>query len=58
VGIFLGPDTHNGFPVVCRYTWSDITPDSVCWAQALSTDDGATWETNWIMQMTRIEEGP
>jgi hypothetical protein len=55
VGIFLGPDTHNGASVVCRYTWSDITPDSVRWAQALSPDDGTTWETNWIMEMTRIE---
>jgi hypothetical protein len=47
VGTFLGPDMHNGIPVVCRYLWSDITADSVRWAQALSVDDGATWETNW-----------
>jgi hypothetical protein len=58
VGIFAGPDTHNGVPVVCRYTWSDITPDSVRWAQALSPDDGTTWETNWLMEMTRIETEP
>jgi hypothetical protein len=43
---------------VCRYLWSDITPDSVRWAQALSADDGATWETNWVMEMTRTEETP
>lgn len=58
VGTFLGPDAHNGIPVVCRYLWSDITPDSVRWAQALSADDGATWETNWVMEMTRTEETP
>ena len=58
VGTFLGPDTHNGIPVVCRYLWSDITPDSVRWAQALSADDGATWETNWVMEMTRTKETP
>jgi hypothetical protein len=56
VGTFLGPDTHNGIPVVCRFTWSDITRDSVRWAQALSIHDGTTWEANWIMEMTRIEE--
>ena len=55
-GEFLGPDTHNGLPVFCRYLWSDITPDSVRWAQALSPDEGVTWETNWIMEMTRIKE--
>jgi hypothetical protein len=54
VGEFLGPDTHNGIPVICRFLWSDITPDSVRWAQALSTDDGKTWETNWTMLHTRI----
>jgi hypothetical protein len=57
-GTFLGPDAHNGIPVVCRYLWSDITADSVRWAQALSADDGATWETNWVMEMTRTEETP
>jgi hypothetical protein len=58
VGTFLGPDTHNGAPVVCRSSWSDITPDSVRWAQELSADDGTTWETNWTMEMTRIEGAP
>jgi hypothetical protein len=53
-----GPDTHNGAPVVCRYTWSDITPTSLRWAQALSPDDEVTWETNWIMELTRMEEEP
>jgi hypothetical protein len=53
-GEFLGPDTHDGFPVICRYLWSDIRPASVRWEQALSADDGKTWETNWIMTMTRI----
>ena len=58
VGTFLGPDTHNGIPVVCRFVWSDITADSLRWAQALSADDGATWETNWVMEITRMEETP
>ena len=53
-GEFLGPDTHDGIPVICRYRWSGITPDSVRWDQALSADEGLSWETNWIMSMTRI----
>jgi hypothetical protein len=53
VGEFFGPDTHEGTPVLARYTWSDITPAAARWAQAFSTDDGQTWETNWIMRLTR-----
>jgi hypothetical protein len=53
VGEFLGADTHEGTPVLVRYTWSDIAPAAARWAQAFSTDDGRTWETNWIMQFTR-----
>ncbi len=52
-GEFYGPDTHEGIPVLVRFQWSDITPVSARWEQALSTDDGATWETNWIMDFTR-----
>jgi hypothetical protein len=53
-GEFLGPDTHNGIPVVCRFRWLDVTADSVRWEQALSADDEKTWETNWIMHLNRI----
>jgi hypothetical protein len=52
-GEFLGPDTHNGIPVLVRYLWSAITPASVRWEQALSTDEGKTWEINWVMNLTR-----
>jgi hypothetical protein len=53
VGEFLGADAHEGTPVLVRYLWSDITPAAARWAQAFSTDDGRTWETNWIMDLTR-----
>ena len=56
VGTFIGRDTHKGTPVLARFTWSHITPDSALWQQAFSTDDGASWETNWIMRMTRIRD--
>jgi hypothetical protein len=52
-GEFLGPDTHNGTPVLVRYLWSDITAASARWEQALSVDDGKTWEINWVMNLTR-----
>lgn len=53
VGDFTGPDTHDGMPVLVRYRWSQITATSARWAQALSADDGLTWETNWTADFTR-----
>jgi hypothetical protein len=53
VGDFFGPDAHEGTPVLVRYRWSDITATTARWAQAFSTDDGATWETNWTADFTR-----
>jgi hypothetical protein len=56
-GIFEGPDTFAGRPIVVRYTWSRVTTPSPRWAQAFSPDGGETWETNWIADFTRTEDG-
>lgn len=53
VGSFFGHDHHQGTPVRVRFVWSEITAVHALWQQAFSTDDGATWETNWRMAMTR-----
>ena len=53
VGLFYGDDTHEGRAVRVRYTWSAITPVSARWDQAFSSDQGQTWEVNWIMEFTR-----
>jgi hypothetical protein len=52
-GIFTGDDVHDGKPIKVVYVWSQITPQSCRWEQAFSADEGATWETNWIMDFTR-----
>jgi hypothetical protein len=52
-GVFLGPDTHNDTPVLVRFLWSGITSGAARWEQAFSTDDGKTWEVNWVMDLTR-----
>ena len=36
-----------------RITFSDITPDSVHWDLAVSSDEGQSWTTLWIMEMVR-----
>ena len=54
VGVFEGDDFEGDIPVRVRFIWSDITPTSVRWEQAFSTDGGVTWEVNWIMESTRI----
>lgn len=53
--VLEGSDTDGGRPIIARYIWSDITPDRARWTQAFSYDDGATWETNWVMDFTRAE---
>jgi len=55
VGIFEGDDWLDGRAIRVRYTWSHITPTSARWEQAMSADGGASWECNWIMDMTRSE---
>ena len=54
VGLFYAEDTLNGHPILVRYTWSEITPQSCKWEQAFSPDNGQTWETNWTMNLTRV----
>jgi hypothetical protein len=54
-GEFFGNDTEGGVPVQVRFRWSQITEVSAFWEQAFSADDGATWETNWTMEFTRVD---
>lgn len=54
VGLFYADDRWNGTPITVRFRWSKITPDSAVWDQAFSTDGGATWESNWVMDFKRV----
>jgi hypothetical protein len=53
LGTFYAHDTFDGKPIKVRFLWSRITPLSCHWEQAFSPDEGATWETNWIMDFER-----
>jgi hypothetical protein len=52
-GQFFCDDEIGGTAVRVRYDWFDVSPGSTRWEQAFSSDDGATWATNWVMTATR-----
>jgi hypothetical protein len=54
VGLLHSRERWAGRPIVVQYRWSDITPTSARWQQAFSTDDGASWEVNWIADHQRV----
>jgi hypothetical protein len=53
VGVFTAEEDYQGTPITVRFLWSEITATSARWEQAFSTDQGATWETNWAADFTR-----
>ena len=54
IGKFYCDDVDEGRPIRVRYIWSQITSHSAHWEQAFSLDGGATWETNWVMELRRV----
>jgi hypothetical protein len=55
-GEFFDQETFNGRTIFGRNGFSDITPNSCRFAQAFSDDGGKTWETNWVMTFTRVND--
>lgn len=53
-GIFIADDMDGDKPIKVRGVWDRISPTSCRWHQAVSYDDGATWQENWFMTWTRI----
>jgi hypothetical protein len=54
-GEFFDEEEFEGKKIKVRFLWNGITQNSAHWEQAFSTDGGATWETNWTMDMTRVK---
>jgi hypothetical protein len=55
LGVFEGEDVFDGRPILVRFTWSGIATPTPRWEQAFSADRGETWETNWVMDFTRVD---
>jgi hypothetical protein len=54
IGTFLASEELAARSILVRFIWTPETTSSCRWEQAFSSDDGATWETNWIMNFTRV----
>jgi hypothetical protein len=53
-GEFYNHERFQGRSIFMRFIWSDVTPSSCRWEQAFSADGGRSWETNWVMEFTRL----
>ena len=53
VGTFYLEFLEKEKPMRMRFIWSKITSNNAQWEQATSSDNGKTWETNWIMEFQR-----
>jgi hypothetical protein len=56
VGRFYDREPYHGKPIVVRYLWTHSSPNECHYEQAFSSDNGKTWETNWISDMTRVSQ--
>ena len=56
VGTFLSREMFEGGQVIVRGQFAPVNVDEALWEQAFSTDEGGTWETNWVMRYLRVED--
>ncbi|MEU4326589.1 hypothetical protein [Nonomuraea dietziae] len=52
-GEFVCDDVLGGLPVKVRFEWTRPTPETARWEQSFSYDEGASWRTNWTMDLSR-----
>lgn len=57
-GAFFSQFVMQGDTIQSRYTFSDISPNSLRWDDAYSKDGGKTWSANWIMEFSRLQDQP
>jgi hypothetical protein len=58
IGRFYTRDVWQGKPVIMLFKWDKTDPANPKWSQALSTDNGKTWEWNWYMNFKRANSEP
>jgi hypothetical protein len=53
-GTFYAQESFNDRQIFSRFIWTNSSENQCHWEQAFSEDGGATWETNWTMDSTRV----
>jgi hypothetical protein len=56
VGIFFADDTFESKPIRVRGMFTPLSARTMQWEQAFSPDGGRTWETNYVMHHTRVDD--
>jgi hypothetical protein len=54
VGTFLADDVFEGKPIKVRFLWTHERADTCRWEQAFTPAEREDWETNWIMDFTKV----
>ena len=53
IGHFFTKDIFNRKKIIMVFRWDARDKNNPVWSQAYSPDNGATWEWNWYMYMSR-----
>jgi hypothetical protein len=53
-GEFMDQEVLDGRPICVRFVFSEVTRDTFRFEQAFSSDEGRTWEANWVSTFTRV----
>lgn len=54
VGSWDSVEAGGARRAIVRGVWDRITPQSCRWYQAVSRDEGKTWQENWVMHWQRV----
>jgi hypothetical protein len=55
-GEFYDQETYKGRAILVRFSVSDMTPNSCHFEQAFSADGGKTWEPNFVVTETLVND--